>query len=186
MESTVAKGENAGNLQCFLLYHKEKYIILATFNLSSANAFNLVMSKNLSFSKGLIAHQRRWNGCVLAFPAFHQAFVDELQRLQHLSPKLALETLPLAMTALNLTLLPCQQHTHRLKIIHCILFNSLSHNKILDWSKFKAFADDKINVNEQLKFGLERVENVVGKRETAGYHFLLFQQCFQRFLSYGL
>ena len=26
------------------------------------------------------------------------------------------------------------------------VFNSLSNNKILDWSKCKAFADDKINV----------------------------------------
>ena len=33
--------------------------------------------------------------------------------------------------------------------------------KILDWSKFTAFADNKINVNEQLNFGLGRVENIV-------------------------
>ena len=26
-------------------------------------------------------------------------------------------------------------------------FNSFPDDKILDWSKFKAFADDKINVN---------------------------------------
>ena len=37
----------------------------------------------------------------------------------------------------------------------------------------KAFADDKINVTEKLKFVLERVENIVGKGENAGYqHFL--------------
>ena len=42
-------------------------------------------------------------------------------------------------------------------------FNSLPNDKILDWSKFKAFADDKINVNEQLKSGLGRVENILGK-----------------------
>ena len=34
--------------------------------------------------------------------------------------------------------------------------NSLPNDKILDWSKFKAFADEKINVNEKLKFGLAR------------------------------
>ena len=34
------------------------------------------------------------------------------------------------------------------------MLNSLSNDKILDWSKFKAFADDNMNVNEQLKFGL--------------------------------
>ena len=42
------------------------------------------------------------------------------------------------------------------------------------------FADDKINVIEKLKFVLERVDNVVGKGENAGYqHFLLFLQFFQ-------
>ena len=60
-------------------------------------------------------------------------------------------------------------------------FNSLPNNKILDWSKLKAFADDKINVTEKLKFVLERVEDIVGKGENAGYqHFLLFPQCFQK------
>ena len=59
--------------------------------------------------------------------------------------------------------------------------NSLPHNKILDWSKLKAFADDKLNATEKLKFVLGRVENIVGKGENAGYqHFLLFPQCFQK------
>ena len=59
--------------------------------------------------------------------------------------------------------------------------NSLPNDKILDWSKLKAFADDKINVNEVLKIGLGKVENVVGKGENAGdQHFLLFPQCFQK------
>ena len=39
-------------------------------------------------------------------------------------------------------------------------FNSLPNNKTLHWSKLKAFADDKINVNENLKFGLGKVENI--------------------------
>ena len=52
------------------------------------------------------------------------------------------------------------------------LFNSLPSDKILDWSKLKAFADDKLNVNEKLNFGLGRVESIVGKGENAGYlHF---------------
>ena len=38
------------------------------------------------------------------------------------------------------------------------LVNTLPDNKILDWSKLKAFADDKINMSEKLKFVLERVE----------------------------
>ena len=59
--------------------------------------------------------------------------------------------------------------------------NSLANDKILDWSTLKVFAKDKINVTEKLKFLLERVENIVGKSENAGYqHFLLFQQCFQK------
>ena len=46
----------------------------------------------------------------------------------------------------------------------------------------KAFADDKFNLAEKLKYVLGRVEeNFVGKGENAGYqHFLIFQQCFQK------
>ena len=58
-------------------------------------------------------------------------------------------------------------------------FYSLPNIKILDFSKLKAFADDKINVTQKLKFVFRRVENNVGKRENAGYqHFLLFPQYF--------
>ena len=64
--------------------------------------------------------------------------------------------------------------------------NFLQNEKNLDWSKLKAFADDKINVNQKLKFDMGRVENTVGKGENAGYqHFLLFPQCFQRPFSEG-
>ena len=58
LENTVEKEENAGN-QHFLLFpvfstlSKEGIVILVTCNLSSANVFNLVMSKVLSFGKGL-------------------------------------------------------------------------------------------------------------------------------------
>ena len=59
------------------------------------------------------------------------------------------------------------------------MFNSLPNDKRLNWSKKKA--DDKISVTEKLKFVLERVENIVGKRENAGcQHFLFFPQCFQK------
>ena len=60
LENTVGKEENAGNQhfllfpQCFLFLSQREIVILEMFNLSSANAFNLVMSKNLSFGKGLI------------------------------------------------------------------------------------------------------------------------------------
>ena len=59
--------------------------------------------------------------------------------------------------------------------------NSLPNNRFLDWSKLKAFADNKINVTELHTFFLGWVENIVGKGENAGYqHFLLFPQCFQK------
>ena len=43
--------------------------------------------------------------------------------------------------------------------------NSFPDKKSLDWSKFKASADDKINVTDKLKFVSERVENIVKKAE---------------------
>ena len=58
--------------------------------------------------------------------------------------------------------------------------NSLPNDKILDWSKLKAFEVNKIKVIEKLKFVFETVEKIVGKGENAGYqHFLLFPQCLQ-------
>ena len=57
--------------------------------------------------------------------------------------------------------------------------NSLSNDKILDWSKLEAFADDKLNMSEELKFVLGREENIDGKGENTGnQHFLLFARCF--------
>ena len=71
--------------------------------------------------------------------------------------------------------------------------NSLRNNNILDWSKFKAFADNKINVTYKLKFVSERIENILGKGENVGnqhftdyQHFLLFPKCFQKPPSLGL
>ena len=59
--------------------------------------------------------------------------------------------------------------------------NPLPNDNILDWSKFKAFADNKTNVTENMKFILGRAESTVGKGENAGsQHFLLCKQCFQR------
>ena len=52
---------------------------------------------------------------------------------------------------------------------------TLPNNKILDLSKLKGSADNKINVTKKLKFALERAENIVGKGENSDYqHFLLF------------
>ena len=43
--------------------------------------------------------------------------------------------------------------------------NPLPLDGILDWSNLKAFADDKINVTEKLKFLLVRLENSGKKRK---------------------
>ena len=64
-------------------------------------------------------------------------------------------------------------------IYSCI--NSLPNDTFLDLSKLKAFADNKINVKQKLKFVLGSLENILDKGENADYqHFLLFPQCFQR------
>ena len=63
----------------------------------------------------------------------------------------------------------------------------LPNDKIFVCSKLKAFADDSINVNQKLKFHLERVENIVEKGGNTGYqHFLLFRQSFRTASSSGL
>ena len=56
---------------------------------------------------------------------------------------------------------------------------SSTERQILDWSKLKVFADDKIIAIIRLKFGMERVQNILVKGENAGnQHFLVFPQCF--------
>ena len=53
--------------------------------------------------------------------------------------------------------------------------------KILTLFKLKAFTDDKLDVTPKLKFGMGKVENILGNGENAGCQCsLLFLQCFQR------
>ena len=60
------------------------------------------------------------------------------------------------------------------------MINSLPNDKILDWFKVKAIADDTLKVVKIMIYVLDRVENIVGKGENAGnQHFLLFPQFFQ-------
>ena len=64
--------------------------------------------------------------------------------------------------------------------------NPLPNDKISDWLKLKAFADDNLNVAKIMISPSDRVENIVGKGENAGYqHFLLSSQCFQKASSIG-
>ena len=48
------------------------------------------------------------------------------------------------------------------------VFNSLPNEKILDVTKLKAFADNKLNVARMIISLLVRVQNTVGKGENAG------------------
>ena len=67
------------------------------------------------------------------------------------------------------------------------MVNSNPNNKILDEVKLNAFADDKIIVAQMKISVFDRVENIVGKGENAGYqHLLLFQQCFQKASFLGI
>ena len=43
--------------------------------------------------------------------------------------------------------------------------NSSPNDKILDWGKFKAFADYKIKSDKIMIFVFNRIENIVGKGE---------------------
>ena len=68
-----------------------------------------------------------------------------------------------------------------------VKFNSILNNKILDQSELKAFADNKLKVIQMTKFVLDKIENVVGKEENAGYqHFLQFPRCLQKTSPRGL
>ena len=56
--------------------------------------------------------------------------------------------------------------------------NSIPIDKILDMTKLRAFADNKLNVAEMTISLYHTVENTVEKRENAGFqHFLFFPEC---------
>ena len=64
----------------------------------------------------------------------------------------------------------------------------MTNDKILDATKLKAFADDKLNIAKMRISLFDRVANAVGKgKKNAGYqHFLLFLHCFPKSSSLGL
>ena len=45
---------------------------------------------------------------------------------------------------------------------------SLPHNKISDWSKLKAFSDDKLGVVKMMISVFDPLENTMGKGKNAG------------------
>ena len=48
------------------------------------------------------------------------------------------------------------------------LFVPLPNDRILDLSKSRASSDDKLKVIQMAKFVLDKIENIVGKEESAG------------------
>ena len=80
------------------------------------------------------------------------------------------------------------QSSHQGLTVLFKIFNSLPNDKTLDWSKSKAFADDRKKVlNVMIFLVFDRVENIGGKRENAIFqHFLLFPKCFQKEFHSGL
>ena len=78
---------------------------------------------------------------------------------------------------------------HPYQVVESVFFHSVDDlnltlyrtKKILDWSKFKTFADDKSKLAIMMNFVFDRVEKIVGKGENTGYqHFLLVPQFFQK------
>ena len=60
----------------------------------------------------------------------------------------------------------------------------MTHHKILDQTKLKAFADDRSNVKKMIISAFERVEKIVGKGEIACVsNFYFFHNVFKRPLS---
>ena len=72
-------------------------------------------------------------------------------------------------------------NTNKSKRCHCTLkssFNTLPNNKILDHSILNAFADNKLKMIQMAKFVLDKIENIVGKKENAGNQYSI--TCIQR------
>ena len=66
-------------------------------------------------------------------------------------------------------------------IIVLILYQMTQIETDPNW---KCFADNKSKVNQKLKFGLGRVENIVRKGENVGYqHFLFSPSAYRSFFS---
>ena len=65
--------------------------------------------------------------------------------------------------------------------MHYHTINPFPHDKILNQTKLKAVADNKLNVTEMIISVFNIVEKHCGKRRNCLYkQFLLFPQCFQR------
>ena len=61
--------------------------------------------------------------------------------------------------------------------ISSYFLNSVPHGKIIDLTKLKAFAVDKLNIAKMMISVFDWVENTVGKGENAVYHHFLLLSC---------
>ena len=57
------------------------------------------------------------------------------------------------------------------------------NNTFLDFSKLKAFADNRIKGTEKSKSVMGWVESIVAQGFSAGYHCFFFPQCFHQIIS---
>ena len=65
--------------------------------------------------------------------------------------------------------------------VHLMFFKPFPHVKLLDQTKLKAFADDKLNITKMIISVFDRVENILEKGGIAHYEqFLLLPQSFQK------
>ena len=71
---------------------------------------------------------------------------------------------------------PCSKKYHQ-RFLPLTLYQT---TKFLIGTKLKPFADNKMNLNENLKLVLGKVENVGNEENAVNQHFLLFPQCFQK------
>ena len=52
-----------------------------------------------------------------------------------------------------------------MRFVCTVVFNSLPNNKILDWSKLRAFADDKTDVTKNWKLFWKILKSIVKKEK---------------------
>ena len=65
-----------------------------------------------------------------------------------------------------------------------LLVNYLPHDTITNWTKFKAFADDKLNTAEVMFSDCNRIENIMEKeKKLVPSNFLLLPKCFPQYFQ---
>ena len=166
----------------------EKLHETLTIKLSSANAFNLVWPKILSFGKEVNQILTRWQTSNRAIPV--QKHADDKTNMAQ-TKELAfdwaenfVEKEEMLITSTFSLYTMFSRALYQGSSIHRTVWyrlNPVPNDKFFNWSKLKAFADDKWNMTVMMIHLFDRVEKTVGKRRKCCYqHFLLFPQCFSK------